>query len=295
MAKGNIFLDDVDVPDIVKEKADMAFSEIKTKGEHKMRKGYIKVISGIAACAALAVGLSIAAGLSGNPGTEISISENIEGNIAAIERMFTLQVMAAELEEGKPVPLLMHDVGTAWGLGGTENGEINYYINTDFTCEGEDIDYITYSINNGAFQIVQPEDESIIIDGQLYGEDLNTGFVGGDFDEENDGLPSRSYEIVLYKSFTVDYDRQSDEYTWINICNVRQDDGTNMDLIWREGRTVEEFNEGLSWLLGDTVITCTVTYTDGTSQSADILVGCQLMYDADFGEEDSVITFERQS
>ena len=162
---------------------------------------------------------------------------------------------------------------------------------------GEDIETVTYSINNGAFQIVQPENESerIIDDGKLYEGEMHTGLIGGDYSEENNGLPSRPYETVLYRSFTLDYERQSDEYTWINICNSCPYDEEIFNLIWGEKATLEDYSDAIDKLLDHTVITCTVHYADGTEQSADIRVGSRIITE-DIGDGELgkavVITYE---
>lgn len=314
MARGNIFLNDIDVPELVQQKADIAFSEIRMEGEHAMKKEgnlktagtgalkerrFGKLFAAAAACAALTVAVCAISGifirsdfgLTGEEGSAVSV----------MEKMFTLHVEAAELEAGRPVPLAVDAAGNSWVLGGSEDGQsVNYCISAPFTCEGDDIERVTYSINDGAFQVVQPTGESIIVDGILYDGELNAGRIGGDYDEKNDGRPSRAYETVLYQSFTLDYDRQSDEYTWINICNECPDEGGIRDLIWGEGRSAEDRSAGINKMLENIVINCTVQYADGTSQSADILVGSRVMEEEN-GEESGrpgqrreVITFELQ-
>ena len=202
------------------------------------------------------------------------------------------------------------DKSGSWVLGADEqSGILDYCIGMpDLLCEGEQIESVTYSINHGAFQIVQPEqEESIVIDGQLYEGGLNTGSIGGDYDEERGGEPSRPFEVVLYQSFTLDYARQSDEFTWINFCNVRQESGDIIPLFWGEEISAETYQSGMQKMLDDTVITCTVHYADHTSQSADIKVGAQIMtrreagdvqeegMDPEYLEEETVaVTFEMQ-
>lgn len=210
---------------------------------------------------------------------------------------------ATQLSVGKSVPLLSSDKADSWVLGGDDaNGNVvDYCISMPFTCVGDHIEKITYSINNGAFQIVQPENASIIIDGQLYEGELSTGSIGGDYDEENGGLPSKPFETVLYRSFTLDYNRQTDEDTWINICNNRPVSKEVFDTLWGEGKRLEDMNNGIQQMLDNTVITCTVQYSDQTSQTVTIKVGSKVMSCAEAGEEpkyegeESVyVTFELQ-
>lgn len=307
MSKTNIFLKDIEVPEIVQKKADKAFLSIQTEGKKTMKKGYYKVMAA-AACVVLVAAVWVTNGISNRFGSDSQVKDNsdewensdnsVNSVLSELDRMFTLRVQAAELEAGKPVPLFPSGNSRSYVLGAVD-GEMSYCINVPLTCEGEGIESVTYSINKGAFQIVQPEneDERIIVSGQPYGEKMGTGWIGGDYDEENNGLPSRPYEAVLYKSFTLDYGRQSDEYTWINICSACPYDEEIFNLIWGEGTAFGDESSGINKLLDHTVITCTVHYADGTEQSADIQVGSQpTMEDIGDGEmgEISVITFELQ-
>ena len=353
MAKKNIFLCDVDIPEIVQDKAEEAFSTIIAERKSAMEKnkdkdrssnevrnikwnrGITKIMAAVAACAAIILTANVIVGRSGrndignqeisektanNSGIEsadassgvsdISTQETADGKdegvLSALDKMFTLRVRAAEadggqngegqtedeqstqLVTGQPVPLLSSDKANSWVLGGDDidNGSVvDYCISMPFTCVGDHIEKVTYSINNGAFQIVQPENETIIVDGQLYEGELNTGMIGGDYNEENDGLPSRPFETVLYRSFTLDYNRQSDEYTWINICNNRSVGKDVFDSIWGEGKSLEDMNNGMQQMLDNTVITCTVQYSDNTSQSVDINVNSRVMSCVEAGEE----------
>ena len=332
MSRKNVFLYDIDVPEVVQEKAEAAFLMIRTEGENTMKEERTKkksngILPGIAACAAVAVIAVFAAGhfvwnrqdveivekepaAEGIPVDEEKEEENL---LSAIDNMFTLQVKAAELEEGQPVALvnsaqvsdndsqITGDQAGAWAFGGTEEGDLDYCIQFPLSCIGNNIEKITYSINNGAFQVIQPRGESIIVDGQLYNGELNTGQIGGRWDEES-GLPQQDWEVLLYQSFTVDYEKQSGEDTWINICNELSGKQEERQLIWGEGNSLEEVNRGMQAMFDDTVITCTVLYKDGTSQTANVLVNSRIMTCAEAGaevkedpdREEIFITFELQ-
>lgn len=311
MTRENIFLEDIEIPEIVQEKADIAFSAIKTEGtcrenmkkenQTTVKKGKLAGGVAAAACAAVVVTAGFFAGMSGhlqNGHREIAGNNSAKDNeIAAVEdgeeqsnlfdmfdKMFTLKVKAAEaqnedvkeiaLEQGRPVPLISGNSTESWVLGGDEDtGVVDYCFNMPLTCEGDNIESVTYSINNGAFQIVQLENkESIVTGGQPYDGELNTGSIGGDVsDLEEDDQPW-PYEIVLYKSFTLDYDRQTDESTWINICNSRFLDTETYHLIWGDGKSIQDMNTGLQKMLDNTIITCTINYADSTSESVSIKV-----------------------
>lgn len=336
MTKNNIFTEDVAIPEIVLQKADSAFLTIRTERSHLMtdmehkklpikntRKsaGYLtKRFVAAAACAAV----MITAGAFTNTFQNFFGSAKTETEDAMLtaldqlDQMFTLQIKAAgaedgsfvSLEEGRPIPIATGN-STSWVFGANdEEGDIvDYCIRLpQISCEGEQIKDITYSINQGAFQVVQPENEtSIIVDGLPYSGTLNTGSIGGDYDDENDGKPSRPFEMKLYQSITLDYEKQSDDYTWINICNALPNSEEIISLIWNETRNEETINSGIQKMLDGTVITCTVNYTDNTSQSVDITVGSCVMTRREAGEsleqgidpkvleeKTSVITFELQ-
>ena len=338
MGKDNVFLNDVEVPEVVWEKLDAAFLIIKEERENTMKKeqtigkttenkanGTSKrnmkqrkfaVIAGAAACMmAVVTGIAIAGGRTHSDNSsyenayDTESDNNYEDNMVATEETFTLEIMGAELEKDKPVQLVSDSSMIAgkyagdWMIEGTEGSGVSYCINVPFICRGNNIKNVTYSINNGAFQIVQPTGKSIIADGQLYDGELNTGSIGGYDDESIDGTPVSvpAYETVLYRSFTLDYQKQSDEKTWINICNECPDNGELESLIFGY-TTLENKNLGMQKMLDHTVITCTVNYTDGTSKSADVLVNSCIMTCAEAGaeikddpnREEIFITFELQ-
>ncbi len=367
MKKNNIFSEDIKLPRTVSKKAEDAFLAIqterspimahlaekepnrKTKRTHSRLAG--KTLAKRLAVAAACVALVLASGSLANPQkgmfrlpenglAEPAQNETGHAGLTAaeqIDKMFTLQVKAAGMEEGKATPLEEgHPVPTitgsdkagSWVLGSdTEGNAVDYCINIpQLTCEGEGIESITYSINRGAFQIAQPKDgQSILIGGQPYDGELNTGLIGGHYEDSPDakqpGNPPESdgaadteggalenpYEWLLYQSFTVGYDKQSDENTWINFCNVCPDSREAVQLLWKEGGTEEDFFHGMQQILGQTTITCTVNYTDNTSQSVEINVGCSLMTRREAGEpldpgmdpaeldkQTTVVTFELQ-
>lgn len=323
------FFQDIDVPEIVQLKADLAFSRIRTeqdgretamKKEKPMkRKTFIKLMAGAAACLAVAASATKGSFRNQTAGRKADMPADCRKEAAdstvlsAMDNMFTMHVAAAELTKDHPVAIqasgndaaIDGKLSDSWVLSGDEDdGSISYCIGLPLSCTGNNIEKITYSINNGAFHVVQPKDGGIIADGQLFGRELRTGSIGGDFNVENGGKPSRDYETVLYRSFTLDYQKQSDPYTWISICNEVLDSQEAFGLIFGNGEyDAEKSCKGLQMVLGDTAITCTVQYTDGTEQSSDILVSAKVMTYAEAGRESGsgnqddrseFITFELQ-
>lgn len=323
--KNNIFTSDIEIPDIVQKKADFAFSQIRKekvesmdqnvmemKTEEKKNKngkrGTVlrKAVVAAAACAVLATAVGVGDFYlkSRQPVAE---SVDAQENTNTMNNSpFVLKVQAAgldgneskELERGIPVAI---DVGVkSWAIGGDGAENSDYCINLPISCEGENIESITYSINKGAFQIVENENASIIVSGNELSERLEVGMIGGHYDEENGGECSYPVSVKYYTDFTLDYTCQSSETTWINMCNVVKISDYN--LLWGENRTIADLKQGYQELIDGVVITCTVHFTDGTSQSTDLEVGTVIVSAkeagfADAGDADAeqvLFTFERK-
>lgn len=242
MKEKSIFMDDIDMPEIVQTKADTAFSDIRKRGINNMDqkhnfaiKNIIKPVIAIASCAAL-----IAVAITGN-------------RIFDTHNEFSIYVMGSELQKGHSVPLT-EKYTDGWGpVIGNEGKNLDYFVPLPFKFEGNNITGITYSINRGALQINNLEGKDIVVDGKPFA-----------FDEDS--------ENPLYKSFKLDYNTQSDENTLISTCYTITDNSELINKIFVKNTTIEEQNDAINELLENTVITCTVHYSDGTSESADILL-----------------------
>lgn len=294
----NILEVDIVVPDIVQKRAEEAYSQIKERGEtgnmnknniisigmkSNRKQKIIKTLAAVCACAALfiVVGkLSIFSTFNEVPETNNAETqiESIKGDddlIHALENMFTLKAYAAEhpeADENGYVSLndnniLVEENGLGSVLCEGEDGFVSYCIGTDFLCEGENIESITYSINGAAFQVVERPNASILIAKEPYGKNLNTGTCGG---EDSDTLDNPISVRGFYKSITLSYDNQMNDYTWINICNETE---YCWDFLYGEGMTLEERVSAIEEMMKDVEILCTVQYTDGTTDDARITVG----------------------
>lgn len=287
----NIFKEDIEVPEIVQSKADEAFMQIKKKGldNYTMKdkhKNFSKLITASAAlCACTVLFAALGHFKPFTSATEQRAETNIlhltEKNdiTQSLTNMFTLLVYAADfpessengfvtLQPGKGFVISETELGSV--LCGDEEGNISYCIGTRFLCEGENIESITYSIENAAFQIVEPKDSSIIMDYEEYGTILNVGMVGGEDDEAGNGLSVCRF----YKSFTVDYEEQFNDRTWISVCNE-----TNLpwDTLYAKDNTLEDRVNGIEKMMKDVMITCTVHYTDGTTDEGTITIGGEIV------------------
>ncbi|MDO4261991.1 MAG: hypothetical protein Q4C82_07920 [Eubacteriales bacterium] len=282
MAEQHIFTKEAEIPESVQRKADEAFARIResagtnrVKKETKGLRRMLRPMIAAAACAALAAGVCGATGIF-RPLSGPEQGENAV--LAAADRLFTLRVQAAELTPDRPVPLLTGGLSDAWILEETEEGNVSYCIPLPIICEGEGIESVSYRLNKGAIQVVEPEDsQSIIEDGELYDGELNTGIVGGDAGED--------LAIRLYRSCTMSFDRQSDDRTWINIANAEAIPEEEQAVLFGEDASPEETAEAMGRLLDGVTITCTVQFADGTAQEAQIEVGSEAMTFGEAGEQ----------
>lgn len=292
MANENIFLKDVKVPEKVKQKADIAFSTIKKDGDKHMkkkerkseRKFSIKSLT-CAAAAALLVVAGVYASKSILPNDDAKVAQQADSTqkpdtaISKLDKMFTLQVHAAAMEPGKAVPVITGENNQGWVLSGSEdNRTVNYCFSSQFTCQGDNIESISYAINKGAFQVVEPMDSSIIIGGEKIEEGMNSGQIGGEDEENSDDITSN---ITYYKSITLAYEKQSDEHTWINVCGDKELSQEEFELTFGDVNDIEREAAQTAKLVDDIVITCTVHYTDGTTEDAEIVMGTTIMTSAE--------------
>ena len=290
--KKQIFKENIEIPDIVQRKADEAFEIIrKERIELMERKKFLKLggimtnkkkktALGICVCAALSLVIG-GYGLFGKNGTGSVAPVWPFGNEEAFQTaqdLFTIKVYAASasddsengyvtLEDGKGVPLSLGEKDIGYVLCEGEDGTVSYCVGTHFFCEGEDIESITYSINEGAFQIVEPKDFTIVKAGEKYEGALNTGLIGGIDDETTGDDLSVTNN---YKSFTVSYDNQMNERTWINICGVTNE---NWDDLFGKDKNLEDRVAGIEKLVDNVVITCTVQHADGSVGESQITIG----------------------
>ncbi|MDD7643533.1 MAG: hypothetical protein PUK75_13895 [bacterium] len=305
----SMFNGEIEIPETVQKKANLAFSQIKNervanmeqnisnnqdfKKKAKRGKTVRRTCAAVAACAALVV----AAGSwhAGQPVEQSEIAaQDGEEHAEKISKLFMLTAKAAEtgkrieMTKGKPVAVITEDADS-WVLGGNEDGTWSYCFNLPFQCEGENIDSVSYSINRGAFQVVELEGTSIIASGKETAEPVNSGLIGG---SDYEAIPTT---INYYTEYTLDYDRQESDATWINM--VRDDiKFSDPDLPQSENRSDEDVKKVFDELFGDVMITCTVHFTDGTSETIEIEPGVVITTAMKNGEEyrDVALTFERK-
>lgn len=330
-----LFDENIEIPDIVSKKAEIAFLQIRQSQEREndmgknmeyeqrsTKKRHTGVKTAVAAAAAFAVLVAVSGAVGGVPGQHAhtdgapdidlaDASPAVDGasdtdladaspatDIAAaetetIEKTFALALKEAkdgqtrELETGKPVAI-KPDVASSWVIcGDEESSHYSYCLGLPVVCEGEDIDSVTYSINQGAFEIIEAKGASIVTDMKKYDGIINAGSIGGGTDEAT-GEQMDATEAYCTE-FTLDYGRQSSETTWINMVRdqifLTDDDA---DAVFGGGKDVEKRCAAMQKLIDGLSVTCTVYFADGTEQTAQLEINAVMGTAKELGIENAV-------
>lgn len=244
-------------------------SEVK-KEERNMMK-FVKPVVAVAACAAILAGYTV----SGN----LAVRE--QSIRTADDHEFTMTVYAEELNDKNPVIAYnVREICNGWAIcGGEDDKSVSYSLATDFACEGEGIESVTYQINKGAFQIFKPESTKLDIKMKevpaINVPVANYPHIAGNDESLSDEQRAESEGVDGYyvSEYTLDYANQKPENVVFNICGEKE---MNPDKVFNN-QTPEEEKAGMDELIGDIVITCTVTFTDGTSVSKEIVMENKIM------------------
>ena len=159
-----------------------------------------------------------------------------------------------------------------------------FILEMPLSVKGDKIKSVTYSIKNGFFEVVDKEKgDSTIIDSSVYegapssfvtveetekGKSMTLYAVGEATEEDRE---ARVNQKVL-SSYTVAYDKQISDNTVINICGDSVLTEKEIKALYGSAdpqETADMYNK----MFGDTVITCTVTFTDGSTQEQEIGIG----------------------
>ena len=249
---------------------------VKQAGRNYYMKRIWKIGVAAVACAALLVAGTITAGhqtVQKEPGA-VSISKN----------PFVICAQAAELTRDNPV-YIKEAVSDTFGFMYDDHGKkAGFILEMPLSVKGDKIKSVTYSIKNGFFEVVDKEKgDSTIIDSSVYegapssfvtveetekGKSMTLYAVGEATEEDRE---ARVNQKVL-SSYTVAYDKQISDNMVINICGDSVLTEKEMKALYGSAdpqETADMYNK----MFGDTVITCTVTFADGTTQEQKIGIG----------------------
>ena len=266
---------------------------VKQAGRNYYMKKIWKIGVAAVACAALLVAGTIAAGhqtVQKEPGA-VSISKN----------PFVICAQAAELTKDKPV-YIKESVSNTFGYAAWDDGKtgkMGFVMEMPLSVKGDDIKTISYHIKNGFFQVPDTgETDDMIVDSEAYeGDTAEAGITErGETEATLDiyqkhaddymvkEVPSGAKEQAL-SSYTVAYERQSSENTTINICGTQELSQDEITAMHSSTTDPGELAKLYDKVFKDTVITCTVTFTDGTSQKRQIGIGGAVMTYEELGTQ----------
>lgn len=260
---------------------EIADTEIAVK---KARRNYhmnriVKIGVSAVACAALII---VGNATAGHYMTHTNQTE--QGEVSVEENPFVICAQAAELTRDNPV-YIKEAVSDTFGFRyGDNEGKAGFIMEMPLSVKGDKIKSVTYSIKNGFFEVVDKEKgDSTIIDSSAY-EGAPSSFVTVEETEEGKSVTiyaageateedreARANQKAL-SSYTVAYDKQISDNTVINICGDSVLTEKEMKALYGSAdpqETADMYNK----MFGDTVITCTVTFADGTTQEQKIGIG----------------------
>lgn len=239
----------------------------------------VKIGVSAVACAALII---VGNATAGHYMTHTNQTE--QGEVSVEENPFVICAQAAELTRDNPV-YIKEAVSDTFGFMYDDHGKkAGFILEMPLSVKGDKIKSVTYSIKNGFFEVVDKEKgDSTIIDSSVYegapssfvtveetekGKSMTLYAVGEATEEDRE---ARVNQKVL-SSYTVAYDKQISDNTVINICGDSVLTEKEMKALYRSAdpqETADMYNK----MFGDTVITCMVTFADGTTQEQKIGIG----------------------
>lgn len=268
---------DIQVPEIVQKKADVAFSQIQSERETNMSKKNLKVtklFAAMAACASIIIVASTANNYLNRP-QEQKETTVAEHTTTEKENMFTMKVMAAQAEvtAQKPVAIAQNDrLGYAIS-GYSDMNTASYRIDMPLYCDGENIESVTYSINKGYFEIsenITDDFQSAVESGKPLDENSN-GYLNPIFDDNGEIVMQQ--KVNDFVEYTVSYENQQKEGVWVTFCNDEIPFSDFDSIVEQKKKTQEEVAAAYQKLVDGVVITCTANYKDGTKKGVKINVG----------------------
>ena len=268
---------DIQVPEIVQKKADVAFSQIQSERETNMSKKNLKVtklFAAMAACVSIIIVASTTNNYLNRPQEEKETTV-AEHTTTEKENLFTMKVMAAQAEvtAQKPVAIAQNNRISHSISGDSDTNTASYRIDMPLYCEGENIESVTYSINKGYFEIcenITDDFQSVVESGKPLDENSN-GYLNPIFDDNGEIVMQQ--EVNDFVEYTVSYENQQKEGVWVTFCNDEIPFSDFDSIVEQKKKTQEEVAAAYQKLVDGVVITCTANYKDGTKKGVKINVG----------------------
>ena len=291
MSNKNIFQQDAEIPDIVQQKANLALAQIYARQDEEPAKNGDNVpgkSAGTAVIEAMPKHVNTEKKASSKKAQKTSIVKLATTAIAAVVTVaavvvaivyftgkniggyddhFSLMVNAAELETGRALPIAEDIDDKCFSYGDDWYGNVDYEIEIPLTIEGENIESVSYNVNEGCFRVVSIDCPSIVSAGIANSDPHEPSTYDEGYDMAGNFLGSTTVEF--YDTFSVDYDVQKGSKHTITVLNNLTN---RMDLYYLLGYTVsdEVTDAALTYMMKDTVITVEVKFKDGTTSTRNL-------------------------
>ncbi|MDE7310332.1 MAG: hypothetical protein K2N87_01730 [Eubacterium sp.] len=286
-------LDKIKLDESEKNRAKALFCQASEKKErsHRSMGRLIKPAAAFAAVLALILlANSVHAYFGGSPGRLSGAGDSSDH--------FTITAYAKKLTKTGQVYAQQSESGEGGVSGSKEEGTISFAFWFPLECSGKDIDTITYTIQNGAFQITTPAGKSLVVSGEELQDPIEAGVSYRTIEQEGEEFHVSHYDTRQYRSFTVNYDEQGNDETCIEIVDaserwepekIRQYQAFDYDI--GSPKSIELQKEVYDFLTKDLGISCTATFRDGTTQTKNIAVSNKIvtmseLLDAELSPED---------
>ena len=274
-------------PEVSEEELEVWERTPRMESEHTMRRHTI-IKSTVAAAACLA----LIAGIGYGHFPEIGNKSSQQGTTVtkttpqSVLNSFTVTVSAAEVKKSKasgvsgaslhgeetsgkaqPKIYASPSYGSAWA-GNPEGSKLTYWVIAPITCSGDNIKSVTYTINKGYFSVVAKKNSKYLIASESKSTKAENWFG---FNEYAD------YAKKEYTSFTVSGTEKPEEKFQIAFVGEGMLSKKGNKALFNGDEGLQAEAEAHQELIGDTVITCTATYNDGSQKSVDVKVGTEVL------------------
>lgn len=264
----------------------------------KARRNYymnriVKIGVSVVACAAL---LIVGNATVGHFMTHTS--QTNQKDVTVEDNPFVICAQAAEITKDNPA-YIKESVSDTFGfMYGDNEGHAGFIMEMPLSVKGDNIKNVTYSIENGFFEVVDTgKEDDMIVDAKEY-KDAPSSFATIEETEERkvltlysigeekaaDSEAEAEINQRTLSSYTVAYDKQTSDNTVINICGnpvLSEKDIAALNASSDPQKTADMYDK----IFGNTIIICTVTFTDGTTQEQEIGIGGAVMTYEEMGEQ----------
>ncbi len=286
-------------PEVSEEELEVWDRAPRMESEHTMRRHTI-IKSTVAAAACLA----LVAGIGYGHFSDIGKSPAQQGTTVTkttphgVLNSLTVTVSAAEVKKNKAsgastqgeeaskkaqpkiYATASTSYGSAWSGDEDESGKkASYWIIAPISCTGDNIKSVTYTINKGYFSVAAKKNSKYLIasESKLRKKPENKFGVALDF-SDSEAEADSLYDQNEYTSFTVSGTEKPEKNFRIAFVGEGNLSKKGYSALFENvGKNLQEDLKARQQLIGDTVITCTATYKDGSQKSVDIKVGTEIL------------------